>query len=84
VTFHVGGENYRGSAGAFVSFPRGIAHTFSVESAAARFLVMNTPGGFERMFERAPKRKRRRSAPWPRMESKWWDHIRAKRRPERT
>jgi quercetin dioxygenase-like cupin family protein len=55
VTFHVGGENHQGTAGAFVSFPRGIPHTFTVESPAARFLVMNTPGGFERMFELAPK-----------------------------
>jgi len=55
VTFHVGGENYHGETGTFVSFPRGIPHTFTVESAAARFLVMNTPGGFERMFEMAPK-----------------------------
>jgi quercetin dioxygenase-like cupin family protein len=55
MTFHVGGENYPGKPGAFVSYPRGIAHTFSVESPKARFLVMNTPGGFERMFELAPK-----------------------------
>lgn len=55
VTFHVGGENHRGAAGSFVSFPRGIPHTFTVESRSARFLVMNTPGGFERMFELAPK-----------------------------
>jgi len=54
-TFHVGPDNHRGGAGAFVSFPRGIPHTFSVESPAARFLVMNTPGGFELMFEHAPK-----------------------------
>jgi len=55
VTFHVGGENHPGGAGAFVCFPRGIPHTFTVESPAARFLIMNTPGGFERMFELAPK-----------------------------
>ena len=55
MTFHAGGENYRGGAGAFVSFPRGIPHTFSVESPSARFLVVNTPGGFERMFERQPQ-----------------------------
>jgi quercetin dioxygenase-like cupin family protein len=54
-TFHVGGENYPASAGAFVSFPRGIPHTFTVESPTARFLLLNTPGGFERMFELAPK-----------------------------
>ncbi|HYL36039.1 MAG TPA: cupin domain-containing protein [Bryobacteraceae bacterium] len=55
VTFHVGGENHLGRAGAFVSFPRGIPHTFSIETPRARFLTVNTPGGFERMFELAPK-----------------------------
>jgi len=55
MSFHVGGETHKGTAGAFVSFPRGIPHTFTVESPSARFLLMNTPGGFERMFELAPK-----------------------------
>ena len=55
VSFHVGGETHFGEAGAFVSFPRGIPHTFSIETASARILVINTPGGFERMFERAPR-----------------------------
>lgn len=55
VTFHVGDENLYGEAGAFVSFPHGIPHTFSIETQTAHFLVMNTPGGFERMFELAPK-----------------------------
>jgi quercetin dioxygenase-like cupin family protein len=55
VTFHVGAENYRGVAGSFVSFPRGIPHTFTVESSSAHFLVINTPGGFEHMFELAPR-----------------------------
>lgn len=55
VTFHVGGENHSGRTGAFVSLPRGIPHTITVESPSARFLVLNTPGGFERMFELAPK-----------------------------
>jgi quercetin dioxygenase-like cupin family protein len=55
MSFHVGDEIYRGTPGSFVSFPRGIAHTFTIESPSARFLVFNTPGGFERMFELAPK-----------------------------
>ena len=55
MTFHVGDETFSGDKGAFVSFPRGIAHTFTVESPSARFLVLITPGGFERMFERQPK-----------------------------
>jgi hypothetical protein len=45
VTFHVGAENLRGVGGSFVSFPRGIP----------RFPILNTPRGFERLFERAPK-----------------------------
>jgi quercetin dioxygenase-like cupin family protein len=55
VTFHVGGEDLPGSSGSFVHFPRDIAHTFTVETPSARFLVFNTPGGFERMFERNPQ-----------------------------
>ena len=55
VTFHVGGQSHRGTTGAFVSFPRHIPHTFTVESASAHFIVFNTPGGFEKMFELAPK-----------------------------
>jgi quercetin dioxygenase-like cupin family protein len=55
ITFHVGGEDLHGSAGSFVFVPRGIAHTFTVETPNARFLLFNTPGGFERMFERNPQ-----------------------------
>jgi quercetin dioxygenase-like cupin family protein len=55
VTFHVGGESYSGTPGSFVSFPRGIPHTFTVETPSARVLVLNTPGGFERMFELGPQ-----------------------------
>jgi quercetin dioxygenase-like cupin family protein len=54
VTFHVGAETYRGEAGATVFLPRGIPHTFTIESDSARILLLNAPGGFERMFELAP------------------------------
>jgi quercetin dioxygenase-like cupin family protein len=54
VTFHVGEESYRGEPGATVFFPRGIPHTFTIESESARMLLLNAPGGFERMFELAP------------------------------
>ena len=55
VTFHVGDQNLFGTKGAFVHFPKRIPHTFTVESPRAHFILMNTPGGFERMFEMAPK-----------------------------
>src|SRR5579863_9512174 len=51
VSFHVGAETHFGGASAFMSFPRGIPHTFSIETDSARILLINTPGGFERMFE---------------------------------
>jgi quercetin dioxygenase-like cupin family protein len=54
-TFHVGEETYRAPTGTFISMPRAIPHTFTVQSASARFLMLNAPGGFERMFELAPK-----------------------------
>ena len=34
---------------------KGIPHTFTVDSPTARFILLNAPGGFERMFELAPK-----------------------------
>ena len=55
VTFHVGGEDHRAHVGGFVSFPRGIPHTFSIETPSGRILVVNTPGGFEHMFDLAPR-----------------------------
>ncbi|CAL9417167.1 hypothetical protein SUDANB6_01775 [Streptomyces sp. enrichment culture] len=40
--------------GAGVLFlPRGIPHSYLVESETARFYVVTTPGGFERFFSRA-------------------------------
>jgi quercetin dioxygenase-like cupin family protein len=54
VTFHAGDQNLPGSPGSLVSLPRGIPHTFTVESGTARMLMLNAPGGFERMFDLAP------------------------------
>jgi len=54
VTFHVGEENYDGQAGSLVFLPRGVPHTFSIQTPSARMLLLNAPGGFERMFELAP------------------------------
>lgn len=55
MTFHVDGTDYKAGPGSFVSLPRGLPHTFTIESPSCRYLVMNTPGGFERMFELRPK-----------------------------
>jgi quercetin dioxygenase-like cupin family protein len=46
-----GEDEFVAGPGAWVWGPRGIPHTFKVESESARALVIVTPGGFERMFE---------------------------------
>lgn len=51
VRFRQGTEEFVGGPGAWVWGPRGVPHTFKVESESARMLVLATPGGFERMFE---------------------------------
>jgi quercetin dioxygenase-like cupin family protein len=53
-TFHIGESSHTAPTGSFVSLPRAIPHTFTVLSDSARFLMLNAPGGFERMFELAP------------------------------
>jgi hypothetical protein len=54
VTFHVGGETLPGHVGSLAFLPRAVPHTFTIESATARMLLLNAPGGFERIFELAP------------------------------
>lgn len=54
VTFHVGEEDYEGRPGSLVFLPRAVPHTFSIRTPSARMLLLNAPGGFERMFELAP------------------------------
>jgi quercetin dioxygenase-like cupin family protein len=54
VTFHVGSDTYAGQPGSLVFLPRGLPHTFTIQTPSARMLLLNAPGGFERMFELAP------------------------------
>lgn len=44
-------EEFVRGPGSWVWGPRDVPHTFKVESARARALILVTPGGFERMFE---------------------------------
>jgi quercetin dioxygenase-like cupin family protein len=52
LTFWVSGEATSAPAGSFVYGPRGIPHTFTVESERARFLLVTEPAGFDQ-FVRA-------------------------------
>lgn len=51
VRFVQGDDDRVVGQGTWVWGPRGVAHTFKVESERARMLIFMTPGGFERMFE---------------------------------
>src|SRR5579863_6262958 len=46
LTFWVGGKVIRAGAGGFVYGPRGIQHTFLVNSPLSRFLLVTEPGDF--------------------------------------
>lgn len=50
VTFYVGDAVVRGEAGTYLLAPRGIAHTYVVDSGIARMVVTATPSGFIEMF----------------------------------
>jgi quercetin dioxygenase-like cupin family protein len=36
MTFHVDGTDYKAGPGSFVSLPRGLPHTFTIESPSCR------------------------------------------------
>lgn len=55
LTFRVQDDEYAAENGAFVWAPRGLAHTFRVDSPTARVLGLALPGGFDR-FVRATGR----------------------------
>jgi quercetin dioxygenase-like cupin family protein len=50
VWFDVDGERHLARPGASVYMPRGVPHTFRVESPVARLLGVISPGAFEQLF----------------------------------
>ena len=51
VTMRCGDRTFRAGPGSFIFLPRGVPHTFVVESATpARWLTLITPGGGEGFF----------------------------------
>jgi quercetin dioxygenase-like cupin family protein len=55
LTFQVADATWSAEAGSFVWAPRGLPHTFRVDSPSARLLALAVPGGFDR-FVRATGR----------------------------
>ncbi len=50
LSISVDGKTHRAEAGSIAFAPRGLPHTFRVDSPKARFLILTTPAGFERWF----------------------------------
>lgn len=50
ITFMAGDQTFEASAGALVFIPRGVVHSFRVDSESARLLNFYLPGGFERVI----------------------------------
>lgn len=51
LTFRVGAQEMRVSAGDFVYLPRGVEHGFTITSSEAHFLYIITPAGLETTFD---------------------------------
>lgn len=56
VTFDRGGQRLDGPAGTWMFLPRGCEHTYTVESAAVRLLVILSPAGLERCLGEPDRR----------------------------
>lgn len=57
LTFQLGDELHTRRSGELAFAPRGVHHTFANRSGAgARVLIVITPGGFERYFDRIAAR----------------------------
>ena len=50
IVFRAGDEEFTRGAGSFVWIPRGVAHTFRIESATARWFGIGLPGGLDHWF----------------------------------
>jgi quercetin dioxygenase-like cupin family protein len=67
VRFEADGEHTVGGPGTAVFVPRGVPHSFRVESEVAVTLAIITPGAFEQMFRAASVPAEARTLPTPRM-----------------
>jgi quercetin dioxygenase-like cupin family protein len=52
-TFWVGNDRHRVGEGGVVWLPRGLPHTYRIDSPTARMLTVCTPGGLEGFFRQA-------------------------------
>jgi quercetin dioxygenase-like cupin family protein len=65
VTFEVGEEKIKASAGSFVFGPKGVPHRYTIESGPARMLFLLSPAGFEEFIYASSEPARERTLPQP-------------------
>src|SRR5918992_3735326 len=63
MTFHIGEETIKASAGSFVFGPKDVPHTYTVDSGPARLLFLLSPPGFEGFVEAISKPAKARTLP---------------------
>ncbi len=63
ITFHIGAETYKASAGSFVFGPKDVPHTYTVDSGPAKLLFLLSPPGFEGLIEAISKPAKARTLP---------------------
>lgn len=68
MTFYVGEEPIKASAGSFVFGPKGVPHAYRVDSGPARLLFLLSPPGFEGFIEAVSEPAKTRTLPPPRPE----------------
>ena len=49
-TFTVGEDRHEAGPGSYLLVPRGTRHVFEAHEGGGRFLLLNVPGGLEKMF----------------------------------
>jgi quercetin dioxygenase-like cupin family protein len=68
MTFRVGEETIKARPGSFVFGPKGVPHTYTVDSGPARLLFLLSPAGFENFIEAISRPAEVRSLPPSRSE----------------
>jgi len=69
MTFYVGAETIKASAGSFVFGPKGVPHAYIVDSGPARLLFVLSPPGFEGFIEAVSEPAKSRTLPPPQSET---------------
>ena len=65
IRFDIDGKTLVAGRGASVFMPRGVPHTFRIQSPAARLLGVMTPGAFEELFRNLSVPAEERTLPEP-------------------